>query len=104
MGESDIKVWETTLRDLVYGLMVKGIREVIDGEIESFTSKLLYPNIVIEYMVLKLGAIHKDGETFETNGWQWDWWDKVIVNEVTYNLSGSGYYGGVTITREEGER
>jgi len=33
-------------------------------------------------------------EGFETNGWQWDWWQKFSHKGVDYTLSGSGYYGG----------
>lgn len=31
---------------------------------------------------------------FDTNGWQWDWWQKFAHNGKEYTLSGSGYYGG----------
>jgi hypothetical protein len=31
---------------------------------------------------------------FDTNGWQWDWWQHFTHNGKEYTLSGSGYYGG----------
>jgi hypothetical protein len=31
---------------------------------------------------------------FETNGWQWDWWQHFSHGGKNYTLSGSGYYGG----------
>jgi hypothetical protein len=31
---------------------------------------------------------------FETNGWQWDWWQNFTFQGKNYTLSGSGYYGG----------
>jgi hypothetical protein len=34
----------------------------------------------------------RDG--FDTNGWQWDWWQMFTFKGKDYTLSGSGYYGG----------
>lgn len=31
---------------------------------------------------------------FDTNGWQWDWWQHFTFKGKEYTLSGSGYYGG----------
>lgn len=31
---------------------------------------------------------------FETNGWQWDWWQTFEFQGAKYTLRGSGYYGG----------
>lgn len=31
---------------------------------------------------------------FDTNGWQWDWWQSFSYEGKDYTLSGSGYYGG----------
>ena len=33
-------------------------------------------------------------EGFDTNGWQWDWWQNFEYKGKSYTLSGSGYYGG----------
>lgn len=33
-------------------------------------------------------------EGFDTNGWQWDWWQHFRHEGKEYTLSGSGYYGG----------
>ena len=33
-------------------------------------------------------------EGFDTNGWQWDWWQHFKYGDKEYILSGSGYYGG----------
>lgn len=35
-------------------------------------------------------------EGFDTNGWQWDWWQHFTCQGKEYTLSGSGYYGGHT--------
>jgi len=31
---------------------------------------------------------------FDTNGWQWDWWQDFTHEGKKYTLGGSGYYGG----------
>ena len=31
---------------------------------------------------------------FDTNGWEWDWWQHFTYGGKEYTLSGSGYYGG----------
>jgi len=31
---------------------------------------------------------------FDTNGWQWDWWQDFLHAGKRYTLSGSGYHGG----------
>lgn len=33
-------------------------------------------------------------EGFDTNGWQWNWWQHFRHDGKEYTLSGSGYYGG----------
>jgi hypothetical protein len=38
---------------------------------------------------------------FETNGWQWDWWQDFQCGGVAYTLSGSGYYGGQSFHRSD---
>jgi len=32
---------------------------------------------------------------FDTNGWQWDWWQHFTYEGKSYILGGSGYYGGL---------
>lgn len=34
------------------------------------------------------------------NGWQVDWWAKIIANDITINVSGSMYYGDVKLEYE----
>lgn len=35
-------------------------------------------------------------DLFDTNGWQWDWWQEFSYRGKRYTLSGSGYHGGHT--------
>lgn len=34
------------------------------------------------------------------NGWQVDWWAKIIANDIIINVSGSMYYGDVKLEYE----
>ena len=36
----------------------------------------------------------ENSEGFDTNGWQYDWWQHFTHGGNEYTLSGSGYYGG----------
>ena len=38
---------------------------------------------------------------FDTNGWQWDWWQEFRLDGVAYLLRGSGYYGGHEFHRSD---
>lgn len=38
-----------------------------------------------------------DDDSFDTNGWQWDYWHNFSINGHLYTASGSGYYGEFTI-------
>jgi hypothetical protein len=42
-----------------------------------------------------------DLDSFETNGWEWDWWYDAGLNGEEYYLSGSGYYGTGSIQIKE---
>ena len=50
--------------------------------------------------ILEIKGMVKDdsnqdkNEGFETNGWEWDWWQDFNHEGRAYTLSGSGYYGG----------
>lgn len=61
--------------------------------------ELHYPACAIINAVLSIPGVAKiatdeSREGFDTNGWQWDWWQYVTYNGKNYTLSGSGYYGG----------
>jgi len=48
----------------------------------------------------ELGCII-DLDSFETNGWQYDWWCNFGYQGFSYTLSGCGHYGKLSIYREE---
>lgn len=77
------------------------IQNVLDTGKPWEASILHYPAGAIIAAVLKIEGMSKkkdddssNGEGFETNGWQYDWWQKFVCNGKNYTLSGSGYYGG----------
>lgn len=86
------------LDELIQADLVNGCELVIKNKITDYEFKYLSPNRVIEYLENKYNAIHEDNDNFDTNGWHWDWWDKITIKDKVYGLSGSGYYGGVTFS------
>ncbi len=46
----------------------------------------------------KLGFENTD--EYESNGWQVDFWDKFILNNESYTLSGSLFYGNYIIKKD----
>lgn len=44
-----------------------------------------------------LGCILEDD--YDTNGWQWDWWQSFTYKDAKFVAEGSGYYGTGKITR-----
>lgn len=43
----------------------------------------------------EIGIIEAD-DSFESNGWSWDWWTTLTFDGKNYFLSGSGYDGGLS--------
>ena len=39
-----------------------------------------------------------DTDKFDTNGWDYDYWQPCVINGHPYTLSGSGYYGGFSVS------
>jgi hypothetical protein len=80
--------------------MIEGIQAVLQGKQDE--ADLLYcrPADVERYLV-SIG-VQSPLDEFETNGWQWDYWAKIIIGENTYMLCGDGYYGdGATFSIEK---
>lgn len=67
----------------------KEIDKVINGELESVTTKtLISPDTVDKY----LQSIGLEQGNFDSNGWDWDYWMEYIKDDKYYVLSGSGWY------------
>lgn len=80
--------------------LVKNIQTVIDTDAPWENKSLHHPAGAIIDAVLSIPGMAKketetgNGEGFESNGWAWDWWQKLTHNGKEYTLRGSGYYGG----------
>ena len=47
----------------------------------------------------KAGGKLDDG-SFESNGWEWDWWSYGSYKGTKILMTGSGYYGSASISRQ----
>jgi len=82
--------------------LIPKIQEVLKTGEEWIDEDLHHPVEAIVGAVLSISGMKRrtsddpsygvDG--FETNGWQWDWWQQFEYKGKPYTLSGSGYHGG----------
>lgn len=70
-----------------------GVRSVLAGEKKWDAPELHFPSMAIIQAVVDIEGIIEIGD-FETNGWQWDWWQTFLFDGQKFTLSGSGAYGG----------
>jgi hypothetical protein len=93
---------KTKLTDSEKQSLLPHIREVIETRQKWEDGQLHYPVEAIVKAILEIeGMERKELDDsrygiigFNTNGWQWDWWQEFIHCGTRYTLSGSGYYGG----------
>jgi hypothetical protein len=76
---------------------------ILPAVLTVLSTKKSWENRDLHYPVDKLVATLVDNipglETcsdFDTNGWQWDWWQHFTYNGEKFTLSGSGYSGGLS--------
>lgn len=65
------------------------------NEVTEIEIPFLRPAHVVEVLedLDKRGIIEfKDLNEFDKNGWQWDYWMELQINEKPYTLKGDGYY------------
>jgi hypothetical protein len=80
--------------------LLSNINRVLETGVPWEDKTLHHPAGAIIDAVLTIKGTEKkktdegNGEGFETNGWQWDWWQQFQHGGKDYTLSGSGYYGG----------
>jgi len=72
---------------------------VLSGEKKGWERATLHhPAGAIIDAILEIKGVAKfkdeESEGFDTNGWQWDWWQEFVYQGKRYTLSGSGHYGG----------
>jgi hypothetical protein len=73
------------------------IKLLFDGKVDSVKIDCFCPSEAIKCLE-ELGA--EESDDFDTNGWQYDYWIKLEYNGKKYCLSGSGYYGNLTIAED----
>ena len=77
------------IRSQVKEAMIQGINEVLQGTEKEVTLHFVRPNDVVKY----LDTVGWDGDNeMDTNGWSWDMWQYVSVNDVWYQIATDGYY------------
>ena len=65
----------------------------------------------VELPFVRVGDITKfltkeygcETDNFETNGWEWDFWLYVIIEDTKYCISGDGYYNPTIYFQVESE-
>lgn len=76
----------------------KQVKKLLDGDFDSFkTSDLIAPDKA-DQVLKSLGFEQK---SFDSNGWQWDFWMEYSKDGNTYTLAGSGWYNdGLTFSKD----
>jgi len=75
--------------------------------LKSNKSSLSYENMAyghVEQVLLELGFSDNDGNDWDTNGWEIDYWNKFTKENIVLNISGSMYYGTLNIEKNEIKR
>jgi hypothetical protein len=78
------------IETLIREEMIKGIDLVLSGKKKEVEIPRIKPNDIIEY-IESLGG-ENDDDSFNTNGWEWDYWFTLKINGKNYDVSGDGYY------------
>jgi len=71
---------------------------IINGELEESEFEFLYAGDIAKYLLEKYELHHHE---MDTNGWDYDFWIYYIINEQSYMISGSGYYGNLKFMKCE---
>jgi hypothetical protein len=90
---------KTKLTEAEKADLLPDIRTVLRTGEPMKRDDLHHPAGAIIDAILEIDGVTKEptedsDEGFDTNGWQFDWWQSFKHGGKTYILSGSGYYGG----------
>lgn len=80
-------------------LMSVEIKKVLDGHMDSVSFDIGHPDLALE--ILNDLECCVNGDNFDCNGWEYDYWIYVHINKRKYCISGCGYYGGYKFGLEE---
>jgi len=87
------------IEDLILEDLKQGIQDLLDGKIEEYGNKYLWPDIVIGEF--EKHGFEEDENKIDSNGWEYDNWHYMKKDNVEYCISGSGYYGGIRISKSK---
>jgi hypothetical protein len=90
---------KSNFNELAKAALLKGVQTVLETGKEWKDPTLHLP------VELAIEAISDSGfenlDNFETNGWDYDWWQSFEYVGKRYTLHGSGYYGGLSFFPNE---
>ena len=73
------------IKKIVEENMETKLKLVLNGTEDSVKIMYCKPDDILSYLNVEC-------EDFDTNGYQWDYWFNVVVDGITYSVSGDGYY------------
>jgi hypothetical protein len=73
-----------------------GIDQLFEKKIKELEIDSCPPDVFFE--ILKDKGIDIDSDEWDTNGWQYDYWQNFTHNDIKYQVSGGGYYGKLSLT------
>ena len=72
------------------------VSKLLSGEIDNVENDCLSIGYVEDY----LNKLGENLDDYDSNGWQHDYWMSWNINGNKYILSGSGYYGGISFSKD----
>ena len=72
------------------------VSKLLLGEINNINNDCLSIGDVEQY----LNELGINLDNYDSNGWQHDYWNSWDINEIKYTLAGSGYYGGISFSKD----
>lgn len=87
---------EKELYEQAKKLMMNGVDKVLSGELQEYSSRVISPEDIIDYLCSHHGMKNRYLEDTHTNGWQGDLWARTWVKGKSYNISSSAYHNTET--------
>lgn len=82
---------------------ISKIESVLDGTEEQWKdNEAHFPVENICNAIAEIDGVDKVDD-FESNGWQYDWWQYFTYKSKRYGLAGSGHYGGLHFYSDDDE-
>lgn len=72
------------------------VSKLLSEEIDNVENDCLSIGDVDQY----LNELGTNLDNYNSNGWQHDYWRSWNINETKYTLAGSGYYGGISFSKD----